>query len=691
MMDPFEDIFAESVQKPGPSHNKFQPRARPGSKPGSKPSTVPNKEKQQEQHSLESTASVDDGLNVATNFSSDLCGIYKPKDLVISVENRQIRDPGFEIEIVGGDTSKEDTDVVTAPGSNLGESHIYVNMTAEIDPIGFNCENLHELLHVPSESGGRLCKKFHPQPKGTQSSGIDMLDSSVSLPCELNKVPHDNDDWHSSHVKSSEENEDVVSHLESFDGLLTTSHNKEGNGLLSSDLSNVDGKDPLSYFESEYMDVPGSITQILEYPSIVLEEPNNEDLVSQPPDDTTFDDHLETSTLNTSILRDADYPDLENISQMTNKSSIYNVDNEEGEKSSRQLKKRVAAHLPGFDGDAQDDEGFHLNHNGIANEENENDESNDWNTLEKEKAMRNSKANSCQSGKPSRKRKAAVGATDKFKEEPKKKFSHSTQRSRRCLDKRLLQTPEEEIDYQKLKIKDLILFAEHKERLAKKNARLSRSLSTGQSCENVSDGDHAHNREGSTLPEGEPSTNTESTVVATFNYQSYMKKTPIVRWQKQDTELFYEGVRQFGTDLSLIKELFPKLTRRQIKHKLKKEERQNPMMLFEALTSRTKGHGHFQLVLERLKAAVQEKEESKLSNSEEILGEDDFEDSNLETMQDVREAAKTGENNGGNGDTEGNNEGNNDEHERSLKLNENKENDEDVDDGDFFSSYKSEF
>lgn len=50
-----------------------------------------------------------------------------------------------------------------------------------------------------------------------------------------------------------------------------------------------------------------------------------------------------------------------------------------------------------------------------------------------------------------------------------------------------------------------------------------------------------------------------------------------------------QGIRQFGTDLAMIKELFPNLTRQQVKFKYKKEERQNPLRLSEALASRAKG------------------------------------------------------------------------------------------------------
>ncbi|WZZ77009.1 hypothetical protein YC2023_088379 [Brassica napus] len=48
--------------------------------------------------------------------------------------------------------------------------------------------------------------------------------------------------------------------------------------------------------------------------------------------------------------------------------------------------------------------------------------------------------------------------------------------------------------------------------------------------------------------------NQENNVVkpdSPVNYQTYMKKTPRTRWSKQDTELFYERIQEFGGNLSM--------------------------------------------------------------------------------------------------------------------------------------------
>ncbi|PIN08722.1 hypothetical protein CDL12_18698 [Handroanthus impetiginosus] len=215
--------------------------------------------------------------------------------------------------------------------------------------------------------------------------------------------------------------------------------------------------------------------------------------------------------------------------------------------------------------------------------------------------------------KPARKRKKAKEASDQDAGAKPKKFSHSTRRRRE--DKALLETPEDEIDYQKVPLRDLILLAEHKEKLMKKEEAAAGASATKQSNGESSGRYNENDTFTSNLGDGEyndgqgsPTRFEETTVF--FNYQTYMDKTPIARWTKQDTELFYEAIRQFGTDLSMIQQLFPDRTRRQIKLKYKKEERQHPLRLREALTNRPKDHSHFEKVIERLKQIAAEENQN---------------------------------------------------------------------------------
>ncbi|KAL0322132.1 UNVERIFIED_CONTAM: hypothetical protein Scaly_2509600 [Sesamum calycinum] len=237
----------------------------------------------------------------------------------------------------------------------------------------------------------------------------------------------------------------------------------------------------------------------------------------------------------------------------------------------------------------------------------------------------------------------------------------------------LLATPEDEIDYQKVPLRDLILLAEHKE----EKAYLSESVGLESYFEQDEDLMHLLLRMSSSqimvilqadtnqeetftseqngeYNDGQGSPRIEESTIY-FNYHTHMDRTPSIRWSKQETELFYEAclpatcicssykngqcavlyhsvvhmlpmcaifsfdlaVRQFGTDLSMIQQLFPDRTRRQVKLKYKKEERQHPLRLRDALTNRTKDHSHFEKVIERLKQIAAE-ENQNADNDESI-------------------------------------------------------------------------
>ncbi|KAI3442914.1 SANT domain-containing protein [Psidium guajava] len=339
------------------------------------------------------------------------------------------------------------------------------------------------------------------------------------------------------------------------------------------------------------------------------------------------------------------------ICLMQDKSCMSNTTSE-GNKSSRQLRKRPP---PCQFVDASDDE-VHSDGNNSAEAHTHSPSNGDelcdgdeyW-TLNSslKNAPRKSEGPLAKKQKQERK-KEGNKASEKSTGEPRKKFSHSTRRGKRCVDKVLLQTPEDEIDYRKLRIRDLILLAEHKERLTVKKAKPSKANSNNQSVDKSTQGDASH-KEGESLPSEqgkEPTNEARSAAEAApllFNYQSFMEKTPRTRWSKQDTELFYEGIRQFGTDLSMIKELFPKLTRQQIKLKFKKEERQNRLGLSEALASRAKDHSHFELVIERLQAAAQAGKESSRDVSASMTAEEEDGESSPETNEEAEKPEKDAE------------------------------------------------
>ncbi|KAL2497974.1 transcription factor TFIIIB component B''-like [Abeliophyllum distichum] len=141
--------------------------------------------------------------------------------------------------------------------------------------------------------------------------------------------------------------------------------------------------------------------------------------------------------------------------------------------------------------------------------------------------------------KPAGKRKKAKEASDQAAKSKPKKFSHSTLKQRQ-VDTVLLETPEDEIDFQKVPLRDLILLAEHKELLKKKEA------TTGGPSTNQSNGNQHYNEDEAIASDqdgeydrGQASPRVEESNIY-FNYQTYMDRTPRIRWSKQDTELFYE-------------------------------------------------------------------------------------------------------------------------------------------------------
>jgi transcription factor TFIIIB component B'' len=126
------------------------------------------------------------------------------------------------------------------------------------------------------------------------------------------------------------------------------------------------------------------------------------------------------------------------------------------------------------------------------------EESDDENRVEiasrKKRASKKSKEPVTENEKPVRKRNRSNDTPEQSTQKPCKKFSHSTRRNKRCgnlnicvsvvrrdyeflsksyqiaffytVNKDLLNMPEDEIDFKRLPIRDIILFAEYKERLA---------------------------------------------------------------------------------------------------------------------------------------------------------------------------------------------------------------------------------
>ncbi|MDP2434291.1 MAG: transcription factor TFIIIB component B'' homolog [archaeon] len=62
--------------------------------------------------------------------------------------------------------------------------------------------------------------------------------------------------------------------------------------------------------------------------------------------------------------------------------------------------------------------------------------------------------------------------------------------------------------------------------------------------------------------------------------------TPGERWSPQDTRRFYTALQLYGTDFTLLELAIPHRCRRQLKNKFKREERDNPSLIANALSNR---------------------------------------------------------------------------------------------------------
>ncbi|KAH7378380.1 hypothetical protein DE146DRAFT_318397 [Phaeosphaeria sp. MPI-PUGE-AT-0046c] len=85
------------------------------------------------------------------------------------------------------------------------------------------------------------------------------------------------------------------------------------------------------------------------------------------------------------------------------------------------------------------------------------------------------------------------------------------------------------------------------------------------------------------------------------------------RWSLEDTDRFYEGLRHFGTDFQMMSHMFPGYTRRSIKLKFTREERDNPDGIREILLSRSTIDSHWDKFME-----VSQMEEDKFADADTI-------------------------------------------------------------------------
>jgi len=85
-----------------------------------------------------------------------------------------------------------------------------------------------------------------------------------------------------------------------------------------------------------------------------------------------------------------------------------------------------------------------------------------------------------------------------------------------------------------------------------------------------------------------------------LNYHSYMNKQTRGKWSKSDTDVFYQGLRQFGSDFAMIQQLLPDKTRQQVRAKFKTEEKKNPLLVHDAIIHRSGDNLYFKKVIKNL-------------------------------------------------------------------------------------------
>ncbi|KAL1355608.1 hypothetical protein AAHE18_05G125700 [Arachis hypogaea] len=473
----------------------------------------------------------------------------------------------------------------------------------------------------------------------SSDDGISMLNQPSNSPVPTLEIPMATDlsihngtrDLPSSVGKSAAESADIFAGLESIDDFTTQAATTTGKPILQSETEEAVNLSPgcpvdnVSDYQSKKTDKdPAS------------EIPVDEELTNSPNSPTLAD-----------LMQDANGRKKEDAvwSSLRKRKKSGANEEDKGVKTSRQRRKQ-ATHKPvsnSVNEDDDDDDDLDPPYNPYRDEPEENDEEFEVDDSSKKKASLNStKKSVAKNGKTSQKHKKANEDLENGKKEPPKKFSHSSRQKRRCVNQALLEIPEDELDMHTLSLKDIILLAEHRERLAKKEA------ATSKTSTNQSGGDSQHEAEAGANSEEEylgseddreagDDEASESVPLASslFNYQSFMEKTPRGKWTKHDNELFYEAVRQFGTDFSMIQQLFPDRTRHQIKLKYKKEERQHPLRLADAVNNRSKDNFHFKMLIERLQQASAKEDQDRGKDASGSMAAEEVENSAPGTNEDV--------------------------------------------------------
>ncbi len=72
-------------------------------------------------------------------------------------------------------------------------------------------------------------------------------------------------------------------------------------------------------------------------------------------------------------------------------------------------------------------------------------------------------------------------------------------------------------------------------------------------------------------------------IYPTATYASFLNRRPTPIWSMEETKLFYTCLQRCGTEFSVMQTFFPNRTRKQLKRKFYKEEREHPLLVQKAL------------------------------------------------------------------------------------------------------------
>ncbi|KAK2984170.1 hypothetical protein RJ640_020580 [Escallonia rubra] len=530
-LDPFADIFPDGSVKNVRAGGKFQPKAklRPRKELSTSIARVQPPQIVTVTHEL---AGVPPGNN-----KDELSGIYSSAD----DRSFHLVNPSSDLHSCFGRSEGENTDIFI--GLDSFDDFIPQSTPVREAPDAHVCEitnakGLGVRVPPPVDDGARDCSTVDAcvPPEPATLDPLTSGEAALSIRDESFHVEN-------SSFETEFREADTLSYLETLDVIPETNGSDaveavsymEDDHAVPSRMENID-EGSVPSFEND---------DIIDFSSMQFSDSSPTDPLSHIPVFEETENSFETPHA------DATMPGKDNqrARRERRKSSTVSglssscQEDEAGGSLGRRRKRINACQLIDESADeGLDDEGSPAECPGGSNmDEDNNDE--DYqveNESEDRKVRRKSQKPVTDKEKRIRKRKKVDASSDQSSKAPKK-FSHSTRRNRRQVDKALLDIPEDEVDFQRLPIRDLILLAEHNERIMNKEATTSgtQRQSTANTSSHYNEDDAFASEEGRDPNDVEASPVIQE-VSTVFNYQTYMDKTPIARWSKQDTELFYE-------------------------------------------------------------------------------------------------------------------------------------------------------